>query len=147
MFGSRARRNIAVVRRFFTVLSSAENTEALDSLRPGLFASEHIHHFPGQNLYGPAGVKQLAMGIRASFPDRTTTIDDIFAAQGQEKVVVRFTIEGTFQGEGMGPQAVGKHVRYTGMDIFRLKGGKIVDRWGEVDEAGILRQLGVILEP
>jgi len=32
----------------------------------------------------------------------------------------------------------------TGINIYRLRDGKIVERWGRVDELGMLRQLGAV---
>jgi predicted ester cyclase len=114
------------------------------NLVDGLFAPEHVHHLPNGQSFGRDGVKQLIMSIDSTVPDRQTVIDDIIAAGN--KVVVRFTSEGTHQGDGLGVPPTGKHIRYTGVDIFRLAGGKIVERWGEVDQLGLLRQVGAIPE-
>jgi predicted ester cyclase len=34
-----------------------------------------------------------------------------------------------------------------GIDELRVSGGKIVERWGQVDQLGLMRQLGVIPSP
>jgi predicted ester cyclase len=31
-----------------------------------------------------------------------------------------------------------------GINVFRLEGERIVERWGRLDELGLLRQLGVL---
>jgi hypothetical protein len=31
-----------------------------------------------------------------------------------------------------------------GINIFRIRDGKITERWGRLDDAGFLRQLGLI---
>ena len=33
------------------------------------------------------------------------------------------------------------------IDIFRIVGGKIVERWGEADMLGMMQQLGVVPAP
>ena len=38
--------------------------------------------------------------------------------------------------------ATGKRVTVTGMDLDRLENGQIVEHWHNVDELGLLRQLG-----
>jgi predicted ester cyclase len=38
-------------------------------------------------------------------------------------------------------------VEMSGIDIVRFSDGKIVERWGEFDQAGLLQQLGVMPEP
>ena len=57
---------------------------------------------------------------------------------------MRFTIRGTHQGEGMGIPPTGKRVVSTGIDIFRIADGRIVERWGEVDDLGLRQQLGAL---
>jgi predicted ester cyclase len=44
----------------------------------------------------------------------------------------------------MGIPATGKTITLAGINIFGVKGGRIVERWGRLDEAGLLRQLGLI---
>ncbi len=34
---------------------------------------------------------------------------------------------------------------FTGADIYRIVGGKIVEEWSEFDELGLLRQLGTVV--
>ena len=130
--------NKALVRRFFEELWNQGNLVVADEL----MAPSHVHHFPGKDIQGPDGVKQLVSGIRTALPDFHLSTDDVIAEA--DKGVMRFTIHGTHQGEGMGLPPTGKRVVYTGIDIFRIADGKIVERWGEVDMLGLLQQLGVI---
>jgi predicted ester cyclase len=58
-------------------------------------------------------------------------------------VVERFTASGTHRGELMGAQPTGKTINLAGINIFRIDGDKIVERWGRLDELGLLRQLGL----
>ncbi len=133
--------NKVLVHRFFEELQNQGNLAVTDEL----IAPEHVHHFPDEDIHGPDGVKQLVKGLRTIFPDWHISTDDVIA-EG-DKVVVRFTIHGTHQGEGMDIPPTGKRVVYTGIDIFRIADGKIVERWGEVDALGLLQQLGVIPAP
>lgn len=52
-------------------------------------------------------------------------------------------IAGTF----MGIPPTGKRVKVSGIDIFRMADGKIVERWAEIDTLGMLHQLGAIPAP
>jgi predicted ester cyclase len=130
--------NAAIIWRFFAELWNGGGLAAADTL----LAPGHVHHVADGDLTGPEGVKQFVAGLRATFSDMRTTIEDVIAAG--DKVVVRFTIDRTYQGqsEGMSGPPAGKQVRCTGIDIFRLAGGKIVERWGERDALGLQRQLG-----
>jgi len=61
--------------------------------------------------------------------------------------VVRVTYSGTQQGELMGIPPTGKPFSVTGIEIYRFDGGKIVEHWLEVDNLGMLQQLGVVPAP
>ena len=91
------------------------------------------------------GVKQLTVVFRSAFPDFKATIDDI-VAEG-DKVVVRQTWRGTQKGEFMGVPPTGKSVSFGVIDIVRVAGGKFVEHWGQLDNMGLMQQLGAIPTP
>jgi predicted ester cyclase len=47
----------------------------------------------------------------------------------------------------MGMPPSGKKLRFSGTTIVRMENGKIVERWANVDELGLLQQLGVVPPP
>ncbi len=94
---------------------------------------------------GPAGVKQAWGMFRAAFPNLQGIIEDMIA-EG-DKVVVRGTFRGTHQGELMGIPPTGKPITVSLIDINRIEGGKLVERWAETDMLGMMQQLGVIPAP
>ncbi len=112
-----------------------------------LFAAHYIDHDRSRTGLppGPAGVKQAWGMFRAAFPDLHATIEDMIA-EG-DKVAVRGVIRGTHQGELMGIPPTGKQVMVTLMDINRIEGGHLVERWGEADMLGLLQQLGGVPAP
>lgn len=59
-------------------------------------------------------------------------------------VVTRWTFRGTHTGELMGIAPTGKQVTVTGISIDRVVGGKIVEEWNEMDDLGMMEQLGVV---
>ena len=61
--------------------------------------------------------------------------------------MTRYTGRGTQQGELIGIAPTGKSVELTGIGVQRVSGGKLVEEWGEWDQLGMMRQLGVIPEP
>ena len=62
----------------------------------------------------------------------------------EDKVVAYFTFNGTdLGGYGAHPPS-DKRVTYSGMGIFRLAEGKIVERWGIVDTVSMLNQIGAL---
>ena len=83
--------------------------------------------------------------FRAGMPDIKLTIEDeIFTA---EKVVHRWRLAGTNTGSLMGIPPTGKPVTFSGITTVRMHDGKIVERWTNVDELGVLQQLGVAPPP
>jgi predicted ester cyclase len=66
---------------------------------------------------------------------------------GEDKVVVRYTAEGTQQGELLGIPPTGKRFRTSGICIYRLAEGKVAEVWEQMDMLGLMQQLGVIPAP
>jgi predicted ester cyclase len=65
----------------------------------------------------------------------------------EDKVASRVSLSATHQGEFQGIPPTGKQVMQTGIDLLRIAGGKVVERWGEFDNLGLLQQLGVLPPP
>jgi steroid delta-isomerase-like uncharacterized protein len=81
----------------------------------------------------------------AAFPGLHISIEDVIA-QG-DKVAVRITWQGTHQGEFMGIPPTGKPVTVTGINLYRVANGKIVEEWWQEDILGLMQQLGVLPPP
>lgn len=97
---------------------------------------------PGQELHGHEGVRQFYTMLRAAFPDIHFAIEDQIAAD--DRVVTRWSARATHQGTFNGIPPTGREITVTGIDIDRLASGKVVECWPQMDELGLLRQLGVI---
>jgi predicted ester cyclase len=61
--------------------------------------------------------------------------------------VTRWIAQGTHRGDFQGIPATGNQIRLTGIDIDRIAGGKVVECWTNVDEFGLMQQLGVVPTP
>jgi len=133
--------NKAIVRRCYEELNK-KNLGIGDEL----FAANYVNHQPGGGeVHGPEELKQLLTGFFTAFPDLRFTVEDL-VAEG-DKVVARWTSQGTHKGEFMGIAATGKQGATTGIAIFRIVGGKVVEEWAEMDMLGMMQQLGVIPTP
>jgi steroid delta-isomerase-like uncharacterized protein len=83
--------------------------------------------------------------FRHAMPDVKLTLEDqIFTS---DKVVHRWLLNGTDTGGVMGMPASGKTLAVSGTTTVRMKDGKIAERWANVDELGLLQQLGVVPPP
>ena len=88
------------------------------------------------------GFKQGVAVYRAAFPDIRISVVDLIA-EG-DKLVIRWSWNGTHEGEFMGIPPTNKLVTKSGITIIRIVGGKVVERWDESDNLGLMQQLGVI---
>jgi predicted ester cyclase len=84
--------------------------------------------------------------LRADWPDIRDTVEDQ-VAEG-DKVVTRWTARATHTQTGQtefGPIApTQKQMSITGINIQRISGGRLVERWSNQDDLGLMQQLGAI---
>ena len=134
--------NKAVVRRFFEELLSTDNLAVADELlSPGF-----RFYFAGSpDPMDLERYKEFLVARRAAFPDRRFVVEDMIA-EG-DKVSARFIMRGTHKGEFRGIAPSGREVKMTGIDMIRLAEGKMVEDRVEVDQLGMMQQLGVIPSP
>ncbi len=85
-------------------------------------------------------MKRGVASRRAAFPDIHVTIEDILA-EG-DKVAARLAFVGTHQGPFQGIEATGKRVQWSGIWMYRIADGRLVERWHRYDMPGLLRQIG-----
>ena len=131
--------NKALIRRYQEAYNK-NDMAALDELVASTIVSHN--HLPGLPP-GLEGSKMAHQGLLQTFPDlHTETLDLI--AEG-DKVVQRFAVSGTDKGAGlMGAPPTGKYYKVSGISVFRLDNGKIVEHWGQFDQIGVLQQLGLM---
>ena len=134
--------NKAFVRRVTDELFNKRSVDAVSDF----FAPELIPHIlpPGMSC-DRDGFKQLVAALVGAFPDFHVTIDDM-VAEG-DKVVGRATATGTHKGEFFGIAPTGKHATWTEIFLWRISGDKVAEIWGEVDQLGLMQQLGVVAPP
>jgi predicted ester cyclase len=132
-------RNKQLVEAFIQELFSAGDLTAVDRyLDPGFV--NHDPPFPGAPD-GPEGMRRAAVMFRSALSDWRSVVDQL-VAEG-DVVVERFTASGTHRAELMGAAATGRRIVLRGINVFRVADDRIVERWGRLDELGLLRQLGV----
>lgn len=132
-------RNKQLVATFIQELFTNGDLGAVDRYLDPSFVN-HDPPVPGAPN-GPEGMRQAAELFRAALPDWHSDIDQL-VAEG-DIVVERFTASGTHRGEFMGVPPTGNTLVLAGINIFRIRDNKIVERWGRLDELGLQRQLGL----
>ena len=135
--------NKAITRWFLEEIFAGGNLELVDEL----FAPNFVLHDPSipQEVRGPEGIRQYITMYRTAYPDTHFTVEDQIA-EG-DRVVTRWTGQGTHQGELMGIPPTGTRVTVTGIEADRIAGGKIEETWVSYDALGMMQQLGVASSP
>jgi predicted ester cyclase len=119
--------NKAFIGRYLDALSGKEKPESVINQ----FVSDQDEELRQHIAYS-----------EVAFPRYELVIQDM-VAEG-DKVAVRATLRATHQGVLMGIPPTGKHIEVPAIIIYRVDGGKIVQHWMNVDNLGLLQQLGVI---
>jgi predicted SnoaL-like aldol condensation-catalyzing enzyme len=125
-----------VVRRFMDEVMSGGSLAAADEL----VAPDFVDHDPLPEQ--PPGVEGIKRAVRTlhgalggAFYDLHFQIEDLMAVE--DRVVVRWRASGVQIKDFLGLPATNRHVTATGIDILRVVGGKIVERWGPADRLGL----------
>ena len=109
-------------------------------------AEEFLNHDPPLGVTADReGMRAAGAMFRAAFPDWHSEMG-ILVGEG-DLVVEHFTASGTQQGEVFGVPPSGRTVTLPGINIWRVRDGRIVERWGRLDELGLMRQLGLVNLP
>jgi steroid delta-isomerase-like uncharacterized protein len=121
-------KNEALVRKFFEEAWGKGNLAAVAEF----MATDYVaHHLPSGLPPGAEGLKQLIAAYRRAFPDLKSNLNDIFGKG--DRVAFRWSVGGTHLGDWFGVSATGDHVATTGITIFRIDGGKVVEGWTSID--------------
>jgi steroid delta-isomerase-like uncharacterized protein len=130
-----------VARRYYETVLNDGDVGALDDLAVADY--EEHDPLPGQGT-GRAGLEDRVRMLRSAFAPHFTIEDMI--AEG-DRVVVRWRNDGTHVGEFMGMPATGGTFSIAGVDIHRIRDGKLAEHWHVVDQLAMLQQLGFIPAP
>lgn len=110
------------------------------------FTEDQIEHNPWPGF--PATVQGFTDGTAAflaAFPDLRCEVDEVL--EDGDKVIIRSRLIGTNTGPFMGMPVTGKRVDVEGIDIVRMRDGRMAEHWGVFDAAGMMQQLGLIPAP
>ena len=136
-------RNKAVVAAAFEADSSG--LDAVLETHASIYDPQLVAHFPGMPPIDAEGHKQYSAIMYEAFPDLNRPVDALIASG--DMVVARWRAEGTNTGPFQGMPPTGVFASISGITIFRLANGKIVEEWGQSDMLGLLQQLGALPSP
>ena len=132
----------ATMRRYLDVFEQG-NIDLLDEL----LAPDYTNHTPATPDLptGPEGVNAVVSMFRSAMPDLALVIEDTIAES--DKVAVRYTLEGTHEGELFGVPSTGRRLSIKSITVERVSDGRIREHWRITDSLEMMQQLGVIPVP
>jgi len=99
-----------------------------------------VHHWgQGTDTTGVEALKTSTDAFFVAFPDMVMTFDDVIVED--DMVVIRWTLTGTQTGPFFGIEPTGNAAEWTGINIYRIECGKVVESWSEADGVGLRQQL------
>ena len=132
--------NKAIARRFFEAFEANDQAAFDELLSPDLVAHTHAS--------GPVNREAMLQGIsafNAAFSELHFTMEDLIAEE--DRVATRETVRAIHTGDFQGLSPTGKRIAISGMTVERIRDGKIVERWVNVDYMGLMQQLGLVPPP
>lgn len=131
--------NKAVVRRFIEEVFGGD-FGAVDEL----VGEDFTPHSWGPIAPGREALKEAMTRVSAGLSDGHMEIEDMIA-EG-DRVAVRLTSTATHTGTFMGLPPSGRTYSVPEIHIFRVRDGKVVEHWREMDTMALMRQLGALPE-
>ena len=88
---------------------------------------------------------EMIRGYFLAFPDMRHEIHEVWP--NGDHATMRVTVHATHRGAYEGVAATGRQVAVGGIHVFRTANGRIVEWWAAEDDLGLLRQIGMVIQP
>ena len=132
---------------------AGDGSRPAGSIVDELHAPDFIDHDSGGRAADNAGFREGIVRLLGAFPDLAAAARDVVVepdptcagASGaivSGTVAVRWTAVGTHRGADLGAEPTGKRITFKGIEVIRVRGERITERWGEWDGLELLGQLG-----
>lgn len=128
--------NKQLARRFYKEVYVDWNMALVDEVVSPQFIS---HDWPNGAPTGPKAFRDYYSAVRSAVPDARYEIDDLIA-EG-DRVVVRWRLLGTHKGDFRGIAPTGRAIALKGIAIYRVKDGKLMERWVVSDLHGVIEEI------
>jgi len=133
--------NKIIVRRFIEEIENTGNVSNISDF----ISDDYMEVHNGETYQiGIKGAIDHVHGVRNVFPDLRMTIEDQ-VSEG-EWVVTSYTVTGTFSKEWFGMKPTGKSITFTGVNMDRVRNGKIIEHGGAANLLDPLLKAGVIVK-
>ena len=127
--------NTAIARRWFREVWVEGGEKTVDQL----LAPDAIGLMEGRVVNGAQDFKDARQQLLDVFPDLAITVDDV--VEQENKVAVRWSVQATHRGPGLGMPATNRRVSFRGMTWMELRDGRIVRGWDSWNLGGLVHTL------
>jgi predicted ester cyclase len=127
------------IHRFYEECLNQNHPELI----PELFTPGVIIHSTNDTTVstGFSAVQQTVARVRAMFPDQHFTVDDVVV--NGDKAAARWSMTATNTAPIAGIPPTGRPVNQHAIVFYRFEGDKIAEFWLQMDQLGVLLQIGV----
>lgn len=130
--------NEAVIRRLHEAIGN-QDVDAVERY----YSPDVVYHGTGEMADADfATFQQFIRAVFEAFPGFSVTQEEVLS--DGDKVTYINIYSGTHTGDFMGIPATGKAFSIRSIGVARVSVGKIVEEWENMDEMGLMQQLGVI---
>lgn len=113
--------------------------------KPNEFDAIHASDFIDRSSAGRSGDREAFKNGIAQlyevFPDFIARTEILAIDEAKGLATISWSATGCHLATFMGFPATGRAIRFTGIEIIRCLGGRVVERWGEWNEGSIRDQL------
>jgi predicted ester cyclase len=126
-----------VIHQFYEECFNQSRLEEL----PELFQENVVNHNGNNTQTGLKAFEQGVQRVQGMFPSGHFTVDDIVT--NGDKAATHWTMTATHTAPVAGIAPTGKPIVNHGVVFYRFENGKIAELWVQVDQIGVLQQIGV----
>jgi predicted ester cyclase len=133
------RDHAAVIHAFYEQCLNEYNSELLPELVTPNIA---LHTGTGDSI-GVDVVRRSIDNVHAMFPNHHFVVEDVVV--NGDKAAARWTMTAVNTAPIAGVPPTGRPITNSAIVFYRFEGGKIAELWLQMDQIGLLRQIGVQL--
>lgn len=125
-------------------IDEVENTGDISKINE-FIDEKYVEVYEGERYeIGVKGAIDHILGVRKVFPDLKLTIENQISED--DWVVTVYSVTGTFKNEWFNMRPTGKPITFTGVNVDRIKDGKIIEHGGAANLFEPLIKAGVIIK-
>jgi steroid delta-isomerase-like uncharacterized protein len=127
----------STIHRFYEQCLNQNRPELI----PELFSPNVVLHSSTGDATGLLAIRQTVDRVRAMFPDYHFVVEDVIT--NGDKAAARWSMTATNTAPIAGIPPTGRPITQNAIVFYRFEDGKITEFWLQMDQLGVLRQIGV----